>query len=104
MKPVDIIVLMAMHDLAAKILNAPEPIRDEVQLVAASAEHREHLARYLLQRIAGNAQISVVMAALEKVGGPSSLVEVGQRLDAVMDSQRRSIVAEFNATGRGSQP
>lgn len=100
MKPVDIIILMAMHDLAAKILNAPPAAQGEVQIVAAGVEFREYVARSLLQRIAGDGQIAVVLAALAAVGGPSSLCEAGQRLDAAIDSQRRSFVAEFNAAGR----
>jgi hypothetical protein len=92
-KPVELIVINALHDLLEKIDAMPLPDAAKAKLTAALFEPfgNEVTARNVLGNIAAHASINVVLKALAAAGAPSALPEIRERLIATRDSRKASV-------------
>ena len=96
-KPIDLIVANAMHDAVAS-LHAADPL---IEALMAEAKRRnielppapkpslnaDNMARDLLCKIAHDADISKVFAALKAVGAPDTADMIREGVQAVKDRQ-----------------
>lgn len=87
MKPVELILTNALYDLYGKIDIMPEEFKPQLTAELTSHKGAEQIARYVMAEISREASLAVVMRALVAAGGPSTLTEITQRMQAVKDQQ-----------------
>lgn len=84
--PVDLLMATHLHEIAAKFERAPEMVRESI---LGDPQLTESLQRDLLHRIAMQAPLPAVRAALAAAGVAEDAAGLRARLDAVLE-QRRS--------------
>lgn len=82
-KPVDLIIVNALHHIASKAERKPVEAKD----LATTPRGQEVLARSLLCELAHEARVEVILKLLETAGVQGGLTAIGQRLTAVLEAR-----------------
>jgi len=92
-KPVELIVINVLHDILEKVdaTPVPAPIKGQILDELFQPFGNEVVARTILERLAVQASINVVLKALAAAGAPSALPEIRERLIATRDSRKASM-------------
>jgi predicted nucleotide-binding protein (sugar kinase/HSP70/actin superfamily) len=92
MKPVELIVANATHDVASKIEALTPENLARYEAWKAKDDFGDTIKsqlRDLLCQIAHNANDSIVSKALAAIGAPSTQAELEQRIESAREAQRR---------------
>lgn len=89
-KPVELITINAMHTLLDKIdgLHVPDALKKTLLSATFEQHGLEIVARTILQSLATEASMTVVLRALAAVGAPADLPQIRERMIATRDSRR----------------
>lgn len=82
-KPVDLIIVNALHHIASKAERKPVEAKD----LATTPRGQEVLARSLLCELAHEARVEIILKLLETAGVQGGLTAIGQRLTAVLEAR-----------------